>query len=815
MESARKRQRIEPVEDPLKQPEQWMLQYQNSALAAKLNDDRRVIAGLNRRVETLESDQTKHESVVSFIEARWNQLYNDLQLIMGRLDPSLLTSFKTERPQDGSLLHALLQANENSNLAQIDATLQRKCKQVSDLFTSLVQAVYSGDAKFHSLFQMMKVPSEHSLNDTLRKENDQLRANLSQLQSGLDRLHVQNRDAVYELSTLRNKLDSQEKKMSELKYELEDKSVALERANRHLHQLKNEKGSGLLGLFAPKKPGTDTSSSNANQGTTQATSATTATSSSSSNGPNGSSTSGGGTQNDALSKEIEDLKVMCESRLAEIHKLSEEKKEMLGALDKLKFELIVSEERFHTSQLGSRLKSDMELLLKSNQTYKDVVERLQSQLAETQTEYRNKLEKLETSEVNRRQLLERQSEELRKELVAVKIDRDNLTGKVSLLEGAMDKSGVVRELKQTLDAATTEIANLKNEVSRLHEQLSTSRSQCDRAKQEREDVTTRLRAKESECLGLLDRMEKSQDASKHESVNGSVDPKSVRQLEHQIEVKGEELGQLKQTIEDLNSELAGQREQGDALISEIESLGKALEDLQEQNRRVIQELSEKDDSNTKLMQERIRAQQMQSLLQKEKATLEMKLSALQLSIAKQAEYIAKLEQQLRFANEQTTRAQEEVKLASQQNDSHKRQVTDLQKHIEELKNSVDKAKTAFTEAQNVATKHAQALEDDKVKLKRLEEKNVLLQRKLDRFPVSQDSGDGTSTKDVIEYFASMVKCKVCNERNKEVVLAKCYHTFCAKCIERNLETRHRKCPGCGLRFGADDVKKLYLDFELM
>lgn len=44
---------------------------------------------------------------------------------------------------------------------------------------------------------------------------------------------------------------------------------------------------------------------------------------------------------------------------------------------------------------------------------------------------------------------------------------------------------------------------------------------------------------------------------------------------------------------------------------------------------------------------------------------------------------------------------------------------------------------------------------------------------------------------------------------KDVVITKCWHMFCGECIRRNLETRHRKCPGCGAPFGQGDVKSFF------
>ncbi len=56
----------------------------------------------------------------------------------------------------------------------------------------------------------------------------------------------------------------------------------------------------------------------------------------------------------------------------------------------------------------------------------------------------------------------------------------------------------------------------------------------------------------------------------------------------------------------------------------------------------------------------------------------------------------------------------------------------------------------------------------------------------------------------------LLRCGVCDARQKDCIITKCWHLFCQQCIQKNLETRHRKCPGCGAAFGAADVKQVYL-----
>jgi E3 ubiquitin-protein ligase BRE1 len=61
----------------------------------------------------------------------------------------------------------------------------------------------------------------------------------------------------------------------------------------------------------------------------------------------------------------------------------------------------------------------------------------------------------------------------------------------------------------------------------------------------------------------------------------------------------------------------------------------------------------------------------------------------------------------------------------------------------------------------------------------------------------------------LEAMRMLLRCNVCHERTKDVIITKCWHIFCSPCIQRNLETRNRKCPGCGVAFGQHDVKPFY------
>lgn len=85
-----------------------------------------------------------------------------------------------------------------------------------------------------------------------------------------------------------------------------------------------------------------------------------------------------------------------------------------------------------------------------------------------------------------------------------------------------------------------------------------------------------------------------------------------------------------------------------------------------------------------------------------------------------------------------------------------------------------------------------------------------LQSKVEKLQQHQGKGSlSQQTEDELEGLRALLRCNVCHERQKDVIITKCMHMFCRPCIQRNLDSRSRKCPGCGAAFGTKDVHQFY------
>lgn len=131
-------------------------------------------------------------------------------------------------------------------------------------------------------------------------------------------------------------------------------------------------------------------------------------------------------------------------------------------------------------------------------------------------------------------------------------------------------------------------------------------------------------------------------------------------------------------------------------------------------------------------------------------------------------------------------------------------IPQLQEQLQAAQARCDAAKRSLDEE---AAKGAK----ERAKRQKLEDETCVLKGQVARLKTVTGADDAAAElQEELTVYRSLLRCSVCNERRKDTIITKCYHMFCSQCIARNLEIRHRKCPGCNVAFGAGDVKSVYL-----
>ncbi|XP_057998195.1 E3 ubiquitin-protein ligase BRE1-like 1 isoform X3 [Hevea brasiliensis] len=260
----------------------------------------------------------------------------------------------------------------------------------------------------------------------------------------------------------------------------------------------------------------------------------------------------------------------------------------------------------------------------------------------------------------------------------------------------------------------------------------------------------------------------------------------------------------KRDISRLSDVLKSKNEENEAYLSEIEIIGQAYDDMQTQNQHLLQQITERDDYNIKLVLEGVRARQLRNSLHMDKRTMEREIQQANIS--------------LDFYNVKAARIEDQVHKLKEEKFQNSSTLENTQKRLVDVRKSSNQARESLEDSQSKVGRSRAALLELQIELererfdkRRIEEELEVARRKVSRLR-AQTEGSSIVEKlqQELKEYREIVKCSICLERPKEVVITKCYHLFCNPCVQRIMGSRHRKCPACATSFGPNDVKPVYI-----
>jgi E3 ubiquitin-protein ligase BRE1 len=114
------------------------LRYQNRRLAERLQQRQRLEADLRSRIEQLEKKQTNDEAITYVINRYWNQLNEDLRVLLLRFDAE--TTDETENRNENEETTSFLRQLSNWDKEEMDETLQQRVQVSTRAVAKLLQA---------------------------------------------------------------------------------------------------------------------------------------------------------------------------------------------------------------------------------------------------------------------------------------------------------------------------------------------------------------------------------------------------------------------------------------------------------------------------------------------------------------------------------------------------------------------------------------------------------------------------------------------------------------------------------------------------
>ncbi|CAN6566590.1 unnamed protein product [Malus baccata var. baccata] len=399
-------------------------------------------------------------------------------------------------------------------------------------------------------------------------------------------------------------------------------------------------------------------------------------------------------------------------------------------------------------------------------------------------------------------------------------DFHSLKADVQSLSSILDRK--VKEC-ETLSARSkdqdAEIQKLNVVVQDLKESESELNLILEMYRRELTDSRDVLEARDSECKAWahVESLKSSLDERNLElRVKRANEAEAISQ--QRLAAAEAEIADLRQKFEAskrdilrLSDVLKSKNEENEAYLSEIETIGQAYDDMQTQNQHLLQQITERDDYNIKLVLEGVRARQQQNAVLIDNRKMEREIQQGHHSLNFYNMKAARIEDQLKICKDHVQKVAEDKLQKQITLENTQKRLLEVRRQSQQLREALAASQSKVGESRKGLSELQLELEKERFEKRRKEEELEVLKRKASRLRAETEASSIVEKlQQELGEYKEILKCDVCLDRTKQVVITKCYHLFCNPCVKKVLETRQRKCPRCAVSFGPNDVKPVYI-----
>lgn len=248
-------------------------------------------------------------------------------------------------------------------------------------------------------------------------------------------------------------------------------------------------------------------------------------------------------------------------------------------------------------------------------------------------------------------------------------------------------------------------------------------------------------------------------------------------------------------------------------------------DLEAENARLVKLLAEKDSVLSKVMGEKLRGRQQLATVKEEARSLtqgrefdqeKIKNLTSQVTVSKRAmlESAAALSKASEEARCMRQQLQLQTKIADEATVAARAAEAERDTAVKDLEITKQKAKDEVVESDSakfVVSRLAEEVSDLKRRLAEEMEQRQAVESAAAASAVAKDSGKENLRDEIISELMKKLHCSVNPDQAKEVALVRCGHMLSRMCVDQLVAQRSRKCPLCGIPFGASDVLNIFLD----
>mmetsp|Transcript_2196 Transcript_2196/g.6534 ORF Transcript_2196/g.6534 Transcript_2196/m.6534 type:complete len:751 (-) Transcript_2196:132-2384(-) len=404
----------------------------------------------------------------------------------------------------------------------------------------------------------------------------------------------------------------------------------------------------------------------------------------------------------------------------------------------------------------------------------------------------------QTMEANIQQLVlkERQWKQEREELV---------TGRDALLTQMKETLASEKDSRQRrIDLLEKQLA----ETTKAAEQAKAARDKFSLQYESRRTLQEQYKLQEQHIKGLEQKQEKidKELASKKEELE-----ECQKKLEEATaKLASDEKLSRDEEVQRLREELKAARGNADSLYEEMEAIMAEMSSVEKERDEMRSKVLDLSNSLAAVDGQKLSLRQQLISLKEEGKALQVRLRA-EKEQNKSLQALSTASKKLTAESEKVaTLAQEEVRLLEAKLGKQAEVIEEARRNLRGTNSEMEELKTAKAAAQNRAASLAAEIEQEKFKVKSLEDQMNILKRKLEkRKEAKETSSSEFSTEELLREYRKLRNCSVKTDQPKEVVLLRCGHLFSRQCVDDLVSARNRKCPICGKVFSIEDVKPIY------
>ncbi|GAB4844996.1 hypothetical protein Ancab_038389 [Ancistrocladus abbreviatus] len=836
-----------------------VLQYQNQRLVQRLDRQKHELHDLEAKIQELKERQSSYDDKLIAVNQLWNQLVDDLVLLGIRAGggQSSLQTFDDEDhfrgyvppcPVEDIFLCRLLKRNSidikgaGETAKFLEQALVERHSSTTELMNFLGHTIETQRAKTDGIAQALhgNLSTEDAIIQLCRMDNlmEEEANNLREVINALQRKHEEYADGIQ--NCIQNHLVDQAE-IRRLAGDLEESMAELEESRRKLVNLNMQKNAAselhsplpgvANGNLSPEKP------SDRTMGLRE------------------------------LRESIEEAKIVAADRLAELEDAQEDNLVLLKQLEDLQNE-IKDDKYVYSSRMYALLNDQLNHWKGEMERYKALAGSLQadrSGLLRREKELELKTEATDTARAAVDNS-ESRVEELELQLQNCILEKNDLAIKMEEAIQDAGRKDIKDEFQVMATALSKEMGMMEAQLNRWKEMADEALSLHEEAQSLKTVLNTKIgevKALEDKCAqqmakikSLKEMIEKLQKEKLELQIfvdmhgQGSYDNRDIREIreseqrarsqaevlkhaldEHSLELRvkaakeaeaacqerlsaaeaeiadlREKLDATERSVQELTEAIRTKDVEAEAYISEIETIGQAYEDMQTQNQHLLQQMTERDDYNIKLVSESVKTKQAQSVLLLEKQALSKQLQEVNESLESLRTRLLRSEEQMKVTVSEAIKSTQEDRRLAFSLETAKLELADAEKELKWQKSAIASSEKEYEQIQRKIVEIQQELDNERSDRQKVEEELKEWNDKVAEMIAETGEAAIRKLQDEIKDCKAILKCGVCFDRPKEVVIVKCYHLFCNQCIQRNLEIRHRKCPGCGMAFGQNDVR---------